>query len=90
MRLFLGSLPYTVLGSPGNPEMVPVTETLLQAWIERWGIMVLSLTLKIPETGAPYAFVNVPKEQGPKAIAMLDKKLLGGKTITVREARSKP
>lgn len=89
MRLFLGNLPFTVESAPGSGEMVPMTREFLYAWIEKWGITVLSATLVTPDAGPLYGFANVPKEQGSTAIRLLDGKILGGNKITVRLAQGK-
>ncbi len=78
MRLWVGGLDFTV------------TEPGLRERIEKCGVTVLSCSEPIrPETGWPYCFVNVPKEQGPKAIQILNGRMFFGRKITVREAGSK-
>lgn len=74
MRLFLGNLDHTA------------EESTLREWLEKWGLTIMSLTFIRPETGGPYAFCNVPKEQGATAIRMLTGKAFAGKVIAIREA----
>jgi len=74
VRLFIGNIDHGA------------TEERLREWLEKWGITVMSLTFIRPETGGPYAFCNVPKEQGKKAITMLDGKVFSGRKVGVRES----
>lgn len=77
MRLFIGSLDHTA------------EEATLREWLEKWGLTVMSLTFVRPDTGGPYAFCNVPKEQGSTAIRLLAGKAFAGRVISVREAQGR-
>lgn len=74
-KIYIGGLDHTA------------TREGLEERLGKLGITVMSCSELIrPESGFPYAFVNVPPEQGVTAIKLLDKRVLFGREIRARES----
>ncbi len=76
MKLYVGNLAFTT------------TEQELKALFEPYGVTSASLVMD-RETGRPrgFGFVELDNEQGAAAIAGLNGKNIGGRDLTVNEAK---